>query len=64
LVVGDVPQEPAAFLARPELLGMLERVRLIGGDLQVTSRPGMTRLAVKLAHYRPSEDTLAVRASA
>ena len=47
------------------LLGMLERVRLIGGDLQITSRPGATRLSVKLAHYRPDEDELsAVRASA
>jgi signal transduction histidine kinase len=34
------------------LLGMIERVRLIGGDLQFHSRPGgPTRLSVKLAHY-------------
>ena len=38
------------------LLGMLERVRLIGGDLQIKSRPGATRLSVKLAHYRPAAD--------
>jgi signal transduction histidine kinase len=47
------------------LLGMLERVRLIGGDLQIDSRPGRTRLSVKLSHYRPREDELtAARASA
>ena len=47
------------------LLGMLERVRLIGGDLQITSQPGATRLSVKLAHYRPDDDALpAARASA
>jgi signal transduction histidine kinase len=39
------------------LLGMLERVRLIGGDLRVESRPGgPTRLSVKLAHYVPSQE--------
>jgi signal transduction histidine kinase len=48
------------------LLGMLERVRLIGGDLQISSRPGATRLSVKLTHYRPRGDNsiVAVRASA
>jgi signal transduction histidine kinase len=36
------------------LLGMMERVRLIGGDLQIHSRPGgPTKLSVKLAHWRP-----------
>jgi hypothetical protein len=35
---------------------MIERVRLIGGDLQFHSKPGgPTRLSVKLAHYRPNE---------
>jgi signal transduction histidine kinase len=43
------------------LLGMLERVRLIGGDLQIDSKPGCTRLSVKLAHYTPSDG--AVRAA-
>jgi signal transduction histidine kinase len=39
------------------LLGMMERVRLIGGDLQIHSRPGgPTKLLVKLAHWRPGED--------
>jgi signal transduction histidine kinase len=38
------------------LLGMIERVRLIGGDLQFQSKPGgPTRLSVKLTHYRPNE---------
>jgi signal transduction histidine kinase len=47
------------------LLGMLERVRLIGGDLQIQSRPGCTRLAVKLAHYTPPADAVEdARASA
>ena len=47
------------------LLGMLERVRLIGGDLQIQSKPGCTRLAVKLAHYTPPADAVeGVRASA
>jgi signal transduction histidine kinase len=40
------------------LLGMLERVRLIGGDLQIDSKPGWTRLSVKLAHYRPRENAV------
>jgi signal transduction histidine kinase len=43
----------ASRRGRIGLLGMLERVRLIGGDLQIKSRPGSTRLSVKLAHYRP-----------
>jgi signal transduction histidine kinase len=38
------------------LLGMLERVRLIGGDLQIDSKPGCTRLSVKLAHYKLREN--------
>jgi signal transduction histidine kinase len=38
------------------LLGMLERVRLIGGDLQIDSKPGRTHLSVKLAHYKPREN--------
>jgi signal transduction histidine kinase len=48
----------AALLAasrrgRIGLLGMMERVRLIGGDLQIRSKPGgPTKLQVKLAHYR------------
>jgi signal transduction histidine kinase len=38
------------------LLGMMERVRLIGGDLQIDSRPGgPTKLQVKLAHWRPGQ---------
>jgi signal transduction histidine kinase len=38
------------------LLGMIERVRLIGGDMQVDSRPGgPTKLHVKLAHWRPDQ---------
>jgi signal transduction histidine kinase len=55
----------AARRGRIGLLGMLERVRLIGGDLQIKSSPGATRLSVKLAHYRPlSEARAATRASA
>jgi signal transduction histidine kinase len=38
------------------LLGMIERVRLIGGDMRVDSRPGgPTKLQVRLAHWRPDE---------
>ncbi|HET8537498.1 MAG TPA: ATP-binding protein [Solirubrobacteraceae bacterium] len=48
----------AARRGRIGLLGMLERVRLLGGDLQIESRPGFTRLQVKLAHWRPNEPTL------
>ena len=47
----------ASHRGRIGLLGMLERVRLIGGDLQIKSRPGATRLSVRLAHYRPAADT-------
>jgi signal transduction histidine kinase len=43
----------AARRGRIGLLGMIERVRLIGGDLQIDSQPGRTRLQVKLAHWRP-----------
>jgi signal transduction histidine kinase len=44
----------AARRGRIGLLGMVERVRLIGGDLQIQSRPGgPTKLQVKLAHWRP-----------
>jgi signal transduction histidine kinase len=47
------------------LLGMLERVRLIGGDLQIDSKPGCTRLSVKLGHYKLRENAAAPeRASA
>jgi signal transduction histidine kinase len=42
----------AARRGRIGLIGMIERVRLIGGDLQIESRPGRTRLRVKLAHWR------------
>jgi signal transduction histidine kinase len=50
----------AARRGRIGLLGMMERVRLIGGDLQIQSRPGgPTRLQVKLAHYRPGDDSVA-----
>jgi signal transduction histidine kinase len=36
------------------LLGMMERVRLIGGDLQIQSRPGgPTKVRAKLSHWRP-----------
>jgi signal transduction histidine kinase len=46
----------ASRRGRIGLLGMIERVRLIGGDLQFHSRPGgPTRLSVKLAHYAPNE---------
>ncbi|HET8586745.1 MAG TPA: ATP-binding protein [Candidatus Limnocylindria bacterium] len=42
------------------LLGMMERVRLIGGDLQIRSRAGgPTKLEVKLAHWRPGPDAAA-----
>jgi signal transduction histidine kinase len=42
------------------LLGMMERVRLIGGDLQIRSRPGgPTKLQVKLAHWRPGQHAAA-----
>lgn len=41
------------------LLGMMERVRLIGGDLQIRSRPGgPTRLYVKLERWRPTQPEL------
>jgi signal transduction histidine kinase len=46
----------AARRGRIGILGMMERVRLIGGDLQIQSRPGgPTRLQVKLAHWRPGQ---------
>jgi len=45
----------AARRGRIGLLGMIERVRLIGGDLQIDSRPGHTTLMVKLAHWRPEQ---------
>jgi len=48
----------AARRGRIGLLGMIERVRLIGGDLQIQSRPGRTKLSVKLAHWRPNETPL------
>jgi signal transduction histidine kinase len=48
----------AARRGRIGLLGMIERVRLIGGDLQIESRPGCTVLQVKLAHWRPGEGEL------
>ncbi len=53
----------ASHRGRIGLLGMIERVRLIGGDLQIKSRPGATRLSVRLAHYRPAADTPAERAA-
>jgi signal transduction histidine kinase len=38
------------------LLGMMERVRLIGGDMQIRSAAGgPTRLSVKLVRWRPSQ---------
>jgi signal transduction histidine kinase len=47
----------ASRRGRIGLLGMFERVRLIGGDLQLDSRlGGPTRLSVKLAHYTPAKD--------
>jgi signal transduction histidine kinase len=46
----------AARRGRIGLLGMVERVRLIGGDLQIQSRPGgPTKLQVKLEHWRPEQ---------
>jgi signal transduction histidine kinase len=46
----------ASRRGRIGLLGMIERVRMIGGDLQFHSKPGgPTRLSVKLAHYKPNE---------
>jgi signal transduction histidine kinase len=46
----------ASRRGRIGLLGMFERVRLIGGDLQLDSRlGGPTRLSVKLAHYTPAK---------
>jgi signal transduction histidine kinase len=45
----------AARRGRIGLLGMLERVRLIGGDLQIDSKPGRTVVRVKLAHWRPEQ---------
>ena len=52
----------ASRRGRIGLLGMLERVRMIGGDLQFKSKPGgPTRLSVKLAHYVPDEDQHQVR---
>jgi signal transduction histidine kinase len=53
----------AARRGRIGLLGMIERVRLIGGDLQFESRPGCTKLHVKLAHWRPDEAPLSVASS-
>jgi len=50
----------AARRGRIGLLGMIERVRLIGGDLQFDSRPGSTKLQVKLAHWRPGEAPIAL----
>jgi len=56
----DAALVEAAHRGRIGLLGMMERVRLIGGDLQIRSRPGgPTKLQVKLAHYRPGEQTAA-----
>jgi two-component system, NarL family, sensor histidine kinase YdfH len=48
----------AARRGRIGLLGMLERVRLIGGDLQIDSKSGRTTLRVRLAHWRPEEQPL------
>jgi signal transduction histidine kinase len=46
----------AARRGRIGLLGMLERLRLIGGDLKIESRPGgPTKLKVKLEHWRPEQ---------
>jgi signal transduction histidine kinase len=53
----------AARRGRIGLLGMIERVRLIGGDLQIHSRPGCTKLHVKLAHWRPGQASLALASS-
>src|SRR3954454_300599 len=53
----------AAHRGRIGLLGMIERVRLIGGDLQIKSRPGATKLHVKLAHWRPGETPLVLASS-
>ena len=50
----DAALMEAARRGRIGLLGMIERVRLIGGDLQIRSGPGgPTKLQVKLAHWRP-----------
>lgn len=47
------------------LLGMIERVRLIGGDMQVRSQPGgPTKLQVKLEHWRPEQAATPSRADA
>jgi signal transduction histidine kinase len=52
----DATLVEAARRGRIGLLGMMERVRLIGGDLQIRSRPGgPTKLQVKLAHWRPGQ---------
>jgi signal transduction histidine kinase len=52
----DAALVEAARRGRIGLLGMMERVRLIGGDLQIRSRPGgPTKLQVKLAHWRPDQ---------
>jgi signal transduction histidine kinase len=53
----DTALVEAARRGRIGLLGMMERVRLIGGDLQIRSRPGgPTKLQVKLAHWRPTDE--------
>jgi signal transduction histidine kinase len=52
----DAALTAAARRGHIGLLGMMERVRLIGGDLQIRSQPGgPTRLYVKLARWRPGQ---------
>jgi signal transduction histidine kinase len=47
------------------LLGMIERVRLIGGDMRIESREGgPTKLRVQLARWRPGQDQPTVNADA
>ena len=52
--------DAAAHAGASACSGMIERVRLIGGDLQFDSRPGSTKLQVKLAHWRPGEAPIAL----
>jgi signal transduction histidine kinase len=52
----DAALRSAAQRGHIGLLGMMERVRLIGGDMQIRSATGgPTRLSVKLVRWRPSQ---------
>jgi signal transduction histidine kinase len=52
----DTVLRSAAQRGNIGLLGMMERVRLIGGDMQIRSAAGgPTRLSVKLVRWRPSQ---------